>query len=85
MAAEEFNNVPKFLIRRLVANGKNVLEVFVRRPYLMASEVDALVEAVGTCHALKVHSIEFAPTTKSKVVTDFVDDFEGHDFVFVPR
>ena len=85
VAAEEFNNVPKLLIRRLVANGEDVLKVFVRGPHLVTSKIDTLVEAVGTCHALEVHSIEFASATKREVVSDFIDDFERHDFVFMPR
>ena len=57
--------------------------MFVRRPNLMPSQIDALMEPMGTCHALEVHSIEFASPPERKVITDFVNDFEGQNFVLV--
>ena len=83
MAAEEFHDVPEFLIGRLISNREDVLEVFVRRPNLMPSQVDALVEAMGTRHALKVHSIEFASPPERKIISDFINDFERQNFVLV--
>ena len=83
VAAEEFHDVPEFLIGRLISNREDVLEVFVGRPNLMPAQVDALVKAMSTRHALKVHSIEFAATPERKVISDFINDFEGHNFVLV--
>ena len=44
MTAKEFNDVPKFFVRWLIAYGQNFLEMLVRRPNLVPPQVDALME-----------------------------------------
>ena len=85
MTAEKFNDVPQLFVSRLVSNGENFLEMLVRCPNLVAPEVDALMEPVRTCHALEVNSIQLASSPQREIVTNLIDFFQRHDFVFMPR
>ena len=83
MATEEFNDVPEFFIGGLIPYREDFLEMFVRRPDLMATKIDALVKAMSACHALQVDPVEFTATSEGKVITYFIHFLQSHDLVFM--
>ena len=80
---KELDDVPQLFVVRNVSDGQHVLEVLVRGPYLMTSQVGPLMKSICAGHALQVNAIQFTATSQGKVVTDLGHRLHRQHFVFM--